>query len=225
MNWERKQVPFAANGSGPKAFPPTPDINPTATYAQIQKLPKVLPGMEKKKGISEKGMDEDVHDFANNMPEVPRLSYPRSETAPQNNGVSKESHPSFHNDAIGSYAQRQDRPYKGDDGVAAYNGSGPKAFPPFKDEPIQAYHQTADPTTLDDPIAYNGTGKKAWPAFHNDKMQAYVQRQEPGSSGSLGYNDPEPSMNGSGSKAFKPTFYNDKVGAYVQNPSGSEDDA
>jgi len=173
LNWERKQVPFAANGSGPKAFPPFHN-EPIGAYAQ--RLPPVLPGLEKKKGISEKGMDDDVHDFANNMPEVPRLSYPRSEVAPQNNGVSKKSHPAFHNDPIGSYAQRQDRPYKGDDGVAAYNGSGPKAFPPFKDEPMQAYHQTADPTTLDDPIAYNGSGPKAFkPTFYNDKVGAYVQ--------------------------------------------------
>ena len=186
--------------------------------------------MEKKKGISEKGMDEDVHDFANNMPEVPRLSYPRSEAAPQNNGVSKNSHPAFANSAIGAYAQRQDRPFTHNDGVSAYNGSGPGTFPPIKDEPIAAYSQ----------------------------------REAPGSSGTLGYNDPEPDMNvkvgayvtkkgisekgidedvhdfannipevprlsyprsevahsanGSGAKAH-PAFHNDAIGAYAQGPA------
>jgi len=208
LNWERKQVPFAANGSGPKAFPPTPDINPTATYAQIQKLPPVLPGLEKKKGISEKGMDEDVHDFANNMPEVPRLSYPRSETAPQNNGVSKKSHPAFHNDAIGSYAQRQDRPFTHNDGVAAYNGSGPGAFPPFKDEPIQAYAQARDVNDYHHPEpAYNGSGPRAFPPFKDEKMQAYAQQADPTT-----LDDPI-AYNGTGPKAF-PAFHNDKMQAY-----------
>jgi len=58
-----------------------------------------------KKGISEKGIDEDVHDFANNMPEVPRLSYPRSEVPHSANGSGAKAHPAFHNDPIGAYAQ------------------------------------------------------------------------------------------------------------------------
>jgi len=90
LNWPRKEVPFAENGSGPKAFPP-------ATMAQ--RLPRVLPGLEKRKGISEKGMDEDVHDFANNQPEVPRQSYPRSEAAYANNGTGPK--------AFKTLAQRQ----------------------------------------------------------------------------------------------------------------------
>ena len=89
----------AFNGSGPKAFPAFSNDKIQA-YAQTPTAGKAL-----KKGISEKGIDEDVHDFANNIPEVPRLSYPRSEVAHSANGSGAKAHPAFHNDAIGAYAQ------------------------------------------------------------------------------------------------------------------------
>ena len=60
LNWERKQVPFAANGSGPKAFPATPDV----TLSQ-----------NRRNDISEKGIDENVHWFAN--PNTETLNWER----------------------------------------------------------------------------------------------------------------------------------------------------
>ena len=156
------------NGSGAKAFKPTFYEGKVAPYlAQTPTAGKAM-----KKGISEKGIDEDVHDFANNMPEVPRLSYPRSEVAHSANGSGAKAHPAFHNDPIGAYAQgpapqerkKKDIAEKGMDeevhGFAnsmveplawprkqvpfAENGSGPKAHPPTHNEPIGAYPQKMD---------------------------------------------------------------------------------
>ena len=47
LNWPRKEVPMAENGSGPKAFPATPN------------MPDALMQV-KKEDISEKGIDENV---------------------------------------------------------------------------------------------------------------------------------------------------------------------
>jgi len=40
-------------------------------------------------------MDEDVHDFANNQPEVPRQSYPRAEAPMRSNGSGPKAFPAL----------------------------------------------------------------------------------------------------------------------------------
>lgn len=169
LNWPRKEVPFAENGSGPKAFPPA---------AMAQRLPKVLPGLEKRKGISEKGMDEDVHDFANNQPEVPRLSYPRSEAPMKYNGSGPKAFPPTANLPL-AYAQRQRREPapasngwdgKKDDAPPAWNGSGPKAFPP-----TLAQQRDRVFSHNDGVIANNGSGAGAFPPVSDVPINAYSQ--------------------------------------------------
>jgi hypothetical protein len=60
LNWPRRDSPYDYNGSGPKAHKNT---------------------LYQKRGrdLAETGMNEDVHDFVNNQPQIPRLAYPRSE--------------------------------------------------------------------------------------------------------------------------------------------------
>ena len=157
------------NGTGRKAFKPAFYNDHVAPYlAQTPTAGKAV-----KKGISEKGIDEDVHDFANNMPEVPRLSYPRSEVPHSANGSGAKAHPAFHNDPIGAYAQeptpqerkKKDIAEKGmDEEVHGFTNSmvEPLAWP-----------------RKQQPFAENGSGPKAHPPFHNDAIGAYAQGPAP----------------------------------------------
>ena len=77
LNWPRKEIPFAANGSGPKAFPPTPNVEALA--------------QKNKEDISEKGIDENVHWFAN--PETETLNWPRKEIPMAENGSGPKAFP------------------------------------------------------------------------------------------------------------------------------------
>ena len=79
--WPRKQVPYPENGSGPKAFPPTAN-----TYAQGP-----VPQQRKKKDIAEKGMDEEVHGFANSM--VEPIAWPRKQVPYPENGTGPKAFP------------------------------------------------------------------------------------------------------------------------------------
>ena len=70
LNWPRSQEPFVPNGSSPKAH-------------------KVV-AQRNAKDISEKGIDEEVHGFANGMTET--LNWPRSQEAFVPNGSSSKAH-------------------------------------------------------------------------------------------------------------------------------------
>ena len=78
LNWPRKEVPMAENGSGPKAFPATPN------------MPDALMQV-KKEDISEKGIDENVHWFANPLTET--LNWPRKESPMADNGSGPKAFP------------------------------------------------------------------------------------------------------------------------------------
>ena len=77
LNWPRKEIAPAPNGSGPKAFPPTPNVESLAQRS--------------KEDISEKGIDENVHWFANPLTET--LNWPRKEIAPALNGSGPKAFP------------------------------------------------------------------------------------------------------------------------------------
>jgi hypothetical protein len=87
LSYPRSEAPHADNGSGPKAFPPTPDMAGGLVYAQAS------PALQqrKKKDIAEKGMDEEVHGFANSM--VEPLAWPRKQVPFNANGSGAKAFP------------------------------------------------------------------------------------------------------------------------------------
>ena len=132
LNWERSKEPFVPNGSNPKAFKGSASL------------------YQRRRGdLSETGMNEDVHDFVNKQPQVPRLAYPREEAPPLYNGSGPKAHKvALYQEApVSSQKYRKDISEKGIDpevhgfansmvdrlnGVRPedpplYNGSGPKA--------------------------------------------------------------------------------------------------
>ena len=74
LNWPRVEKPYLQNGSGPKAFPP--------------QLVQRRGGND---DIAEKGMNEDVHWFAN--PNTETLNWPRVEKPYLQNGSGPKAFP------------------------------------------------------------------------------------------------------------------------------------
>jgi len=74
LNWPRKEAPFTSNGSGPAAFPPTAGLS-----------------QHRRNDISEKGIDENVHWFAN--PNTETLNWPRKEAPFTSNGSGPAAFP------------------------------------------------------------------------------------------------------------------------------------
>jgi len=158
----------AYNGSGQGAHPPFHN-EPVGAYAQGP-----APSRNMKKGIDEKGIDEDVHDFANNMPEVPRLSYPRSEAPHAYNGSGPKAHPAFHNEPIGSYMQRRTAPNP-------QQRKKKDIAEPGMDEEVHGFaNSMVEPIAWprkQEPYAPNGSGPKAFPPAPEVSTPALMQRR------------------------------------------------
>jgi hypothetical protein len=127
LNWPRKETPYDYNGSGPKAH--------KVTLSQR---------VRRNGDLAETGMNEDVHDFVSNQPQVPRLPYPRENQPPAYNGSGPRAHKvtlyqrgrgdlaeTGMNEDVHDFVSNQPQvprlPYPRENQPPAYNGSGPRA--------------------------------------------------------------------------------------------------